>query len=163
MTSTPAEVALREVTDDDLPIFFEQQRDPTANQMAAFGAANPDDRDAFEERWRRIRGDSGTTVRTILADGRVAGHIFAWRDEGLPAREVTYWIGGEYWGRGIATAALATFLEHHATERPLYGRAARQNVGSLRVLEKCGFHQIGVESGENARGETIAEVILELR
>ncbi|HKA21153.1 MAG TPA: GNAT family N-acetyltransferase, partial [Blastocatellia bacterium] len=33
-----SDVLLREVTEGDLPIFFEQQRDPAANRMAAFTA-----------------------------------------------------------------------------------------------------------------------------
>ena len=37
-------VLLREVRDDDLPIFFSQQLDKTANQMAAFTAKDPADR-----------------------------------------------------------------------------------------------------------------------
>ena len=38
------DVTLRELRDDDLPIFFEQQRDPEANQMAAFTSGRPDER-----------------------------------------------------------------------------------------------------------------------
>ncbi len=131
--------------------------------MAAFGAENPDDREAFDRKWRRIRADPALPPRTILVDGRVAGHISAWRDEALPGREVTYWVGREFWRRGVATRALSLFLEHHVTERPLYGRAASENVASLRVLEKCGFRRIGVERVPNARGENVDEVILELR
>ena len=47
--------------------------------------------------------------------------------------------------------------------RPLYGRAAADNLGSLRVLEKCGFVRVGSERGfASARGEEIEEVILRL-
>ncbi|MGH2618421.1 MAG: GNAT family N-acetyltransferase, partial [Thermomicrobiales bacterium] len=44
MTST---VRLRDVTEDDLPIFFEQQLDPLASHMAAFAVRDPADRAAF--------------------------------------------------------------------------------------------------------------------
>jgi hypothetical protein len=47
-------IRLRDVSDDDLPIFFEQQREPDANQMAAFPAR---DRDAFMAHWTKILGD----------------------------------------------------------------------------------------------------------
>ena len=40
------DVLLRDVTEADLPIFFEQQ-DSAANHMAAFTAKDPADRDAF--------------------------------------------------------------------------------------------------------------------
>ena len=54
------EVRLRHVTEGDLPVFFEQQRDPAANHMAAFTAADPVDRDAFTARWTRILADAAT-------------------------------------------------------------------------------------------------------
>src|SRR4029453_19193159 len=75
----------------------------------------------------------------------------------------TYWIGREFWGRGIATQALAVLLSAVKT-RPLYARAAKDNIASLRVLEKCGFTITGYERGfANARGEEIEEVVLELQ
>ena len=48
--------------------------------------------------------------------------------------------------------------------RPLYARATKDNVASLRVLEKCGFTICGDDKAfANARGEEIEEAILELR
>jgi RimJ/RimL family protein N-acetyltransferase len=143
-------------------VLFEQQLDPEAIHMAAFTVEDPHDRDAFERRWQRILGDPEVIARTIVADGEVAGSIGAWRDPELPGREVTYWLGREFWGRGIATLALRAFLLE-VTERPLYGRCAADNVGSLRVLEKCGFAVIQTDRGfANARGAEIEEYVLEL-
>jgi RimJ/RimL family protein N-acetyltransferase len=77
-------------------------------------------------------------------------------------REVSYWIGKEYWGRGIATKALTLFLEELKV-RPLYARAAKDNVASLRVLAKCGFKVVGEDRGyANARGAEIEEYVLKL-
>ena len=43
MVSTQhGEVLLRDVEEDDLTIFFEHQRDPVANEMAAFAARDRD-------------------------------------------------------------------------------------------------------------------------
>jgi RimJ/RimL family protein N-acetyltransferase len=151
---------LREVLPTDLPIFFEHQLDPEANHMAAFTTKNPADWTAFNAHWARILADDRILSRTILADGNVAGSVSSYiGDVGL---EVTYWLGREFWGRGIATAALAEFLKLQTT-RPIYGRAAKDNAASLRVLEKCGFVVIGQERGyANARGEMIDELLLEL-
>jgi RimJ/RimL family protein N-acetyltransferase len=78
-------------------------------------------------------------------------------------REVGYWLGRAYWGRGIATAALAAVLRE-VSERPLYAYVVRSNVGSIRVLEKCGFTTIGSERHVNEpTGEEIDEALLELR
>jgi RimJ/RimL family protein N-acetyltransferase len=154
---------LREVEQSDLPTFFENQLDPEANRMAAFTAADPSDREAFDARWQRILASEETTSRTIVVDDEVAGSVSKYRDPDLPGPEVTYWLGRDFWGKGVATLALAGFLEV-VTERPLYGRCAADNVGSRRVLEKCGFVHVSDHKGfSNARGEEIAEVLLELR
>jgi RimJ/RimL family protein N-acetyltransferase len=154
-------MVLRDVTMSDLPIFFDQQLDPEANWMATFIAKDPADRDAFMARWTRMLRDETITIQTTLFDGQVAGSVLSYVDEdGQP--EVSYWIGKPYWGKGIVTRALSAFLDH-IKERPLYARAAKDNVGSLRVLEKCGFTRIGQDKGfSNARGEEVEEYILRL-
>jgi RimJ/RimL family protein N-acetyltransferase len=131
--------------------------------MAAFGAADPSDRAAFDARWARILGNPAIVVRAIETDdGKLAGSILLWRDPDLPGPEVSYWLGRPFWGRGIATAALRAFLEEIAT-RPLFGRAAADNTGSVRVLEKAGFVRIGEDEGwSDSRGTTVPEVILRL-
>ena len=95
--------------------------DPDAIRMAAFTSPDPDDRTTFEQRWARLRSDGSTTPRVVEIDSRVVGHIGSFDLEGH--REVTYWIGREDWGRGLATRALQEFLQLEAT-RPLYARAA---------------------------------------
>lgn len=96
-----------------------------------------------------------------IFNGKVAGSVSSYVDEDEHV-EVTYWIGKPYWGKGIATGALSAFLEHQKG-RPLYARAAKDNVGSLRVLEKCGFTRIGEGSGfSQARGEEVEEFLLRL-
>ena len=153
---------LRAPRQSDLDILFELQLDPEANWMAAFSAADPTDREAYMAKWTRILA-SGSPFRTIVVDGEIVGSVFSWTDEALGHPEVSYWIGRRHWGKGIATRALALFLDE-MTERPLLARAASDNVGSLRVLEKCGFRVVGADRGfANARGEEIDELILELR
>jgi RimJ/RimL family protein N-acetyltransferase len=157
------DVLLRDATESDVPIFFDQQQDPAANRMAAFTAKDPADRVAFTAKWTKILGDESITKRTILLGGQVAGSIGAFVAPWSGKLEVSYWIGREFWGKGIATKALAVFLSA-VKARPLYARAAKDNIASLRVLEKCGFTITGYERGfANARGEEVEEVVLELR
>lgn len=152
------QVVLREVHDSDLPVFYRQMNDPEAVRMAAFTPEDPADRLAFEARWKRVRSTS--EVRTILADGDVVGNAAVYGEPG--EREVTYWVDRAYWGRGVATAALRALLAE-VPERPLYARAAADNAGSLRVLEKCGFRATARATGyAPARGEEIDEVVLKL-
>ncbi len=106
LTAVPegsGQLVLREIEDRDLGVLFEHSSDRDAIRMAAFTSPEFDDRTSFERRWARLRSDSSTTNRVIEIDGRVVGHIASFDLEGR--REVTYWIGREDWGRGIATRA----------------------------------------------------------
>jgi len=152
---------LRNLVNEDLPIFFEQQLDQEANYMAAFTAKDPTDREAFMAHWDKILANETVILQTILCNGQVAGSVSSYEEEGKP--EVTYWLGKEYWGKGISTWALKEFLAHHNQTRPIYARVAKDNLGSRRVLEKCGFKIIGESTGfANARGQEIEEFLLEL-
>jgi RimJ/RimL family protein N-acetyltransferase len=149
------DIRLRDATQDDLPVFFEHQRDPVANEMAAFPAR---DLDSFMRHWKTaILGDETAIAKTVLVGGRVAGNVLCFEREGT--REVGYWIGREFWGRGVATRALAALLAE-VRERPLFAGVARHNVASLRVLEKCGF--VVVDGPLEPREDGIEEVLLRL-
>ena len=160
MREDPGQLVLREVEDRDLDVLFEHSRDRDAIRMAAFTSPEADDRPSFDRRWARLRSDSSTTNRVIEIDARVVGHIASFDLEGH--REVTYWIGREDWGRGIATRALQEFLQLETT-RPLHARAASDNAASIRVLTKCGFLIVGEGRGfAHGRNEETDEVVLRL-
>lgn len=128
--------------------------------MAAFLSRDPADNRAFSALWRRIISDSSFLRKTVLFEGEAAGHIVRFLRAGRP--EVTYWYGREFWGKGIATAALRAFLLQ-VPERPLYARAASDNLASLRVLEKCGFLLDSTQkSFAEARGAKIQESVMVL-
>ena len=133
-------VSLRPVETKDLPIFFAHQLDPEATRLAAFPSR---DREAFMTHWTtKIIGNPAATNRTILLDDRVAGNVGAWTDTDTRERLLCYWLGREFWGRGIASAAVSLFLQSEST-RPLMARVAKHNLGSIRVLEKAGFIRAG--------------------
>lgn len=151
-------IVLRDVEEADLPILFEHQREPAANRMAAFA---PRDRQAFMAHWReKILADESVIRKTVLCDERVAGNIVCYERSGR--RLIGYWIGESFWGRGIATRALAAFLGQVA-ERPLHAYVARRNPGSIRVLEKCGFQLIGEDrSSPGSGGDPVQELVFSL-
>jgi RimJ/RimL family protein N-acetyltransferase len=150
--SAPPDVRLRAVEDADLPTFLDHQDDPVAAAMAAFPTR---DREAFFEHWAEIREDPTVVTRTIVLDGVVVGDIVSWLERGQ--REVGYWVGRGYWGRGIATCALRLLLDE-IRERPMFAHVALDNIGSRRVLEHCGF--VGV--GEADADDGVREWILRL-
>ena len=149
-------IILRDVTESDLPILFEQQLDPEATAMAAFPSR---DRDAFMAHWAKIMVYEKNIIKAISYDGEVAGYILSWEMEG--EREVGYWLGKAYWGKGIATQALTEYLSIVKT-RPLMAHVARHNIGSRRVLEKCGFKVIGEDKYTNPAGVEVEEFVLRL-
>jgi RimJ/RimL family protein N-acetyltransferase len=151
-------VQIREVEDADLPFFFENQADLGASRMAAVASR---ERDHFDAHWAKIRADDTVIARTVLYDGEVAGHVVSFERNDL--REVGYWLGRAYWGKGIATQALAAFLEED-TNRPLHALAAADNRGSVRVLEKCGFEILSsTRMHDDVRGEELDELLLRLQ
>jgi len=153
-------VSLRLVEDEDLEAIYQQVTDPESVRMAAFTAEDQTDHRAFLNRMSRLRADTSVSHQVIDVDGAVAGTIGSFRIDNQ--REVTYWVDRTQWGKGIATAALQILLAEIA-ERPVYARAASDNVGSLRVLEKAGFRRVGVNRDfAPGRGEEIEETILRL-
>ena len=155
----PDATIIRPVIDTDLAVFFRHQLDPEASRMAVFP---PRDEAAFMAHWQRVLQRPDSTVRTVLADdGAVAGNVLAFELDGTPL--VGYWIGREYWGRGLATRALQALLRE-LPRRPLYAHVASTNAGSIRVLEKCGFAVAGERVVfDEALGAAIDEVVMELR
>lgn len=98
--------------------------------------------------------------KTILRGEEVAGHIACFPLDGK--LEVTYWIGKKHWGKGVATQALKKLLQE-ITHRPIFARAAKDNIGSVRVLQKCDFKIIGEDKGfAQGRGEETEEYIFRL-
>lgn len=136
-------IRLRPVEDADLPIFLAHQDDPVAAAMAAFPTRAPD---VFYEHWATIRADPTNVTRTIVSGDQVVGDIVSWLDHG--SRQVGYWIGREHWGRGFATAALRLLLEE-IKDRPVTAHIVPDNIGSQRVVEKCGFVRIGEEVADD--------------
>lgn len=136
-------VTLRDVVSDDIPVFYEHRLDAVANEMAG---VPPRSWDAFTTHWSRILEDESTVNQTVLVNGQAAGSIASFVQNG--EREVGYWLGRAFWGRGVATQALRAFLIHE-TRRPLYAHVVRHNLASRRVLEKCGFVLIAEEPEED--------------
>ena len=151
-------IALRPVEDTDLGALFEQMRDPESIRMAAFTTDDPDDRAAFDAHMARVRFSPGITHRAVTCDGQLVGSAACFVIDG--ETEVNYWIDRAAWGRGIASRALHLLMDL-VPARPLYARAASDNAGSLRVLQKAGFEIIGTENSfAPGRNRDIQETIL---
>jgi RimJ/RimL family protein N-acetyltransferase len=153
-------VSLRLVEDADLDQLFEWERDPVAVAMAAFTRADPSDRAAFDDHYRRVRSDPDVTMRAIDDERGLAGMIASFTMFG--ERELTYWIDPSRWGRGLASNALAAFLDVEPT-RPLFARVAGHNIGSAKVVTRAGFVHVGSETSyADGIGREVVEHIYRL-
>ncbi len=148
---TKGNVALRDVLPSDLGTFFEHQCDEIAHRMAAFA---PRDKEAFDAHWARIIADADVVKKAVVVNGIVVGNVVSWSNQGR--REIGYWIGRPYWGMGIASRALRLFLDF-VEFRPLHAHVAKHNIGSIRVLEKCGFIVCGEDKVPSANGDQFTE------
>lgn len=145
---------------DDLNYFFQFQLDGDASHLAAFTAKDSHNKTAYIEKYTKFLSDPDKNLQTIKVNDEIAGSVSKFMMEG--DAEITYWIDKRFWGQGVATTALKNFLEIEQT-RPIYGRVAFDNYGSQRVLEKCGFVQVGKDKGfANARQAEIEEYIYKL-
>ena len=155
-----AHIELRDLEDDDLDAIFEMMRDPVSVERAAFTAADPDDRGAFDTWIARERSSPDVSMWVVTENGGFAGTAALFTVDG--DREVTYWIAPHASGRGVATQALRLLVAREP-ERPLFARCAGHNLASLAVLNKVGFTE--VERGSAfapGLGQEVEEIVLTL-
>ncbi len=154
------QLLLRDLQGTDFDQVFADQRDPLARHMAAFVALDPDDREAFDRKWRQMLVDDSITTRAIELGGEFVGYLISFEQQG--DRQVGYWISRKFWGQGLATRGLMLFMEELGT-RPLHACVVEDNFASQRVLAKCGFRAVGDRRCHaNGRGGEVREILWEL-
>jgi RimJ/RimL family protein N-acetyltransferase len=80
----------------------------------------------------------------ILYNGMVVGNIGCKLQEDVYRKsiEIGYFVGEEYWGKGIATAAIDLFVQylvHHFQPIRIYAEVFAHNQSSMKALRKNGF------------------------
>ena len=142
---------MREVVDEDLPVYYEHQRDP---ETAATPVFPPSERDVFMTHWAKALANASALTRTVVFDerGRRQHRLLEGDDagsSGTGSGESSGAAGSQQGPRGTP---------HIVDARPLHAYVAKSNPASIRVLENCGF----VEVGEHAGDDGIEELLLEL-
>ncbi len=150
-------IELRDSTEADVPTFYKFHTYPEANKIGGFILKT---NKAFHKHWEtNVFGKKDVLKKAILSDGVLAGYIVCFYAK--TQWEIGYWTNHETWGKGIATAAVKTFLKTYR-RRPLYAHVAQRNAGSIRVLEKCGFVRDAEDKFTNEEGASIPEFIYKL-
>lgn len=156
-TRLQGDVHLCEVQDSDHQALFEFHNDEEAQYQAAGGGAHEtlDDFKAFLDRVQK----AGAVFCTILKEGAPVGSIASF--DRFDKREISYWIGRDYWGQGLASKAVALWLEEFPTpDEGLYARVVKDHPASARVLEKNGFDVVEADRFfSDLRGEEVEELL----
>lgn len=96
----------------------------------------------------REREDGLSWVFAVKLAGEVVGVCGLLEITPRRAAELGYWIGRPYWGRGLATQAVAGTLRFSFGTlllREVFAKCLADNHGSRRVLEKNRFLYAGTE------------------
>lgn len=92
-----------------------------------------------------VKKQATLTTFCIEVDGEVAGSIGITLFDDVYSKviEIGYFVGEDWWGKGIATEAvkqLLAYIEKNFDAVRIFAGAFEHNTGSMRVLEKNGFH-----------------------
>ena len=103
--------------------------------------------------------------KVIEVDGVFVGSVgvapqTGWREH---VADIGYWLGEEFWGKGLATQAL-TYMTEQAFEqlhfRKLSAPVLGENKASIRVLEKCGYELEGIQKEDVTKDGAFYDVHL---
>ena len=95
--------------------------------------------------WLKMNEDLDPIPRfAIMVDGAFAGGIGLEFKTDVYAcnAELGYWLGEDFWGKGIMTDAIPLIVEYAFKSFPItriFAGVNEANVGSMRALEKAGF------------------------
>lgn len=91
-------------------------------------------------------------VRAVEYQGRVIGQMrMQWKTDVTPPQsgEISYWLGREYWGLGLAAPMIALFSWRCFSIFPalstIMARVHLENMASQRVLERAGWQRVRVD------------------
>jgi|GEM_PF-4588814 RimJ/RimL family protein N-acetyltransferase len=154
-------VVLKVLAARHLDALYSLENDPEV--LASIPGEYPLSRAAFDEKRRRqIEAGLGKGQSTfmIIADKVAVGCIGHFhRDVASPA-EVGYFVGRQWWGRGIATRALVLCLDEMRTlgvSGPVHAGHAVDNLASGRVLRKAGFEENGTTPYTKTDGSVVMD------
>lgn len=150
-------VYLREYADSDLDRLVHLANDENVSQHLVYTFPYPYTR-ADAEWWIGTGSkQNGRIARVVEYHGVFVGTVgitpqSGWREH---LGEIGYWLGQDYWGRGIATAAVQQMTDYGFSNRhfrKLYATVLAPNIASMSVLEKCGYQREGILKNEVQKG-----------
>jgi len=143
------DIKLRPFKISDGPRLVELANNENISRNLRDGFPNPytlQDAETFLQKYMFLDPPS---VFAIEFKGEYVGNIslVKGRDVYRKSAEVGYFIGEEYWNKGIATTALNLICEYGFNNLDIvriHTGVYEHNLASQRVLEKCGFEKEGI-------------------
>jgi RimJ/RimL family protein N-acetyltransferase len=121
---------------------------------------------ADAEQWvKKATSETSNADFAIAVDDAAVGgiSIFLQTDIFRRSAEIGYWLGEEFWGRGIVTEAVRAMTEYafsHYDICRIYAGVFEWNPASMRVLEKAGYElESRTKKSVTKDGQTIDEFI----
>jgi [ribosomal protein S5]-alanine N-acetyltransferase len=78
--------------------------------------------------------------------------------------EIGYWLGENYWGKGIASEAVKLMVDYafknFAEVQRIWAGVFHHNKSSMRVLEKAGFHFEGIQKKSAIKNGHLLDVYM---
>ncbi len=107
--------------------------------------------------------ENGAITKAVEYHGELIGSVGITPQAGWKSHtaEIGYWLGEEFWGRGIATQVLERMTnEVFAGERwnKLFAPVLSPNQASMRVLEKNGYQLEGILRNEVIKNGQLFDV-----
>lgn len=134
---------LREFVPEDAPALYELNSEVEAMKYTGDSAfASIEEAEDFVRRYGHYR-DHGYGRWSVLL--RETGKFIGWcglKFNELEQVDIGFRFSSKHWGKGYATEAARASLAYGFGElgmTEIFGRAARANVASIRVLEKLGM------------------------
>jgi RimJ/RimL family protein N-acetyltransferase len=156
-------IFLREYADSDLDKLVNLANNQNVSRYLVSTFPYPYTRDDAE--WWIGTGSkqNGVITRVIEYQGLFVGSVginpqSGWRDH---LGEIGYWVAENYWGKGIATAALRQMTEYCFEThnfRKLYAPVLAPNAASMKVLEKCGYQREAILKSEVQKGGSYFDI-----
>lgn len=149
----PSDIRLRAWSKTDAPRYQELLDDPMIWAQMPEDYPDPLTRDLADTLIDIANDSNHHRVFAVLKDDVPVGQVrIAFADDAADTyeAEISYWIGRDYWGQGLGSAAVATLaaqcLRDHPGLTTVVARVKDGNAASLRVLEKAGFSQCGPDA-----------------
>jgi [ribosomal protein S5]-alanine N-acetyltransferase len=99
---------------------------------------------------KNILKNANSCTKAILVNDEIVGNIsvFYMDDIYFENGRLAYFLDEEYWGKGIMTSAISVFCKYvfsiNKDIQRIFADPFESNIGSRKVLEKCGFKLEGI-------------------